>query len=583
MVNRYILFLLLWLLISPAPLLAGVKAYTDQTTYYEGDTITLTIEVENQYRSEPDLSALEQAFQLLGTGKSRQLMFINGKRSDKTSWRISLSPLTSGQITIPSLSVGPEQTQPISLTVKPASSADNAWDSQDIFLLAEAETAGKTPFVQQQIRFRVRLFLRLPLMKGELSDPAPENAIIERLGEGKRYRGTHGGREYEVIERNYAIFPEKSGEIVIPPITFQGRIITNGSAHRQRPRSSFDRFFQDDFFNPPSSRNSRPIKITSAETRLQVKPQPASYTGEFWLPSEQLILRDGWAENPPTLRAGEPVSRTILIEAKGLAASHVPQLELAAPDHLRIYPEQPETENVTDGTWVFGRSQQTFTYIPSQPGLQSLPEISLTWWDSARNQQRIARLPAWEVKVEPAIDSTSSLPAPVPARAAAESPLKEEEQQAQRIEHTQPWWWIIALSLLIVLSLAAYVLHRSGMIQRYRGKERADTQSEKDRVLNSIRLASQTNDAAAAAKAIMALAALQWPDRPPLSLRELAARVKHGSPELLELDRVLYGTGNLSWDGGALYQVLGSGFTAKRDKPQTGKDALQALYPSFDS
>lgn len=581
MVNRLVIPLLLWLLISPAPLLAGVEAFTDQTIYYEGDTITLTIEVENLDQSEPDLSPLEKAFQVLGTGKSRQLMFINGKRSDKTSWRISLSPLNNGQVTIPPLSIGPEQTRPVTLTIKPASSADNAWDKQDIFLLAEAETGDQAPFVQQQIRFRVRLFLRLPLMKGELSDPAPEDAIIERLGEGKRYRATHEGKEYEVIERNYAIFPEKSGEMVVPPITFQGRVITNGSRHRQRPPSTLDHFFQDDFFDLPSSRNSRPIGVTSPETRLQIKPQPDEYTGKHWLPSEQLILRDGWAENPPTLRAGEPVTRTILIEAKGLAASHIPQLELHTPEHLRIYPEQPETENVTDGTWVFGRSQQTFTYIPSQAGLQSLPEISLTWWDSTENQQRIARLPAWQVRVEPAVGGGNGQTDPLPDKPAIEQPARERKPPAT----DEPWNWIglsVAMMLAILILLGLF-LRRSGFNRQRMSNANPAAPNDRNLALKSVQQATLANDAPATAKAVMTLAALQWPERPPLNLRDLSNRVEHGSAQLLELDQVLYGYGENHWNGEALWQALSAGLNEKEGDQKTENECLQPLYPSFDT
>jgi hypothetical protein len=59
--------------------MAGVRASFDRPTVYEGDTVTLTIEVDGaKPGGEPDLSPLAQAFDVLGTSTGSQISIING-------------------------------------------------------------------------------------------------------------------------------------------------------------------------------------------------------------------------------------------------------------------------------------------------------------------------------------------------------------------------------------------------------------------------------------------------------------------------------------------------------------------------
>ena len=82
------------------------------------------------------------------------------------------------------------------------------------------------------------------------------------------------------------------------------------------------------------------------------------------------------------IRAGEPVTRTLTLEAKGLEASQLPEIHPPESGTLRVYSEQPELSNRSDGDWIFGRSEQRITYVVTQPGKLELPEVRIDWWDS---------------------------------------------------------------------------------------------------------------------------------------------------------------------------------------------------------
>ena len=60
------------------------------------------------------------------------------------------------------------------------------------------------------------------------------DAVVERLGEDRRFSASLGDQTYQVIERDYAIFPEKSGELYIPPVQFRGRVASGDPTARRR-------------------------------------------------------------------------------------------------------------------------------------------------------------------------------------------------------------------------------------------------------------------------------------------------------------------------------------------------------------
>jgi len=568
---------LLLCLLLPSTLFAKASAHVDRTTLYQGDRVTLTIESEDQ-DGEPDFSPLQADFRTGGTSQSQQISIINGRYSNKTSWQIELEPLRANNVIIPSIRVGNEQTQPILLTIKQPTPQEQAQTANDIFILVKAETGGHPPFVQQQIRYSVRLLFRLPLIDGELSTPVVENSIIEQLGDSERSRTIYNGSEYQVIERHYAIFPEKSGELTLPPIHFQGRVSIN-RAQTGRPQSARDRFFQDNFFNSRrSAQSSRPVRIQSQEITLQVQPQPAQYSGQHWLPSEQLTLKDSWAHTPPEFRAGQPVSRTLTIEAKGLAASHIPQLSLDAPNHLRIYPEPAETESATDGTWVYGQSKQTFTYIPSKPGRQSLPAISLTWWNITTGKQEIATLPAWQIDVLPPLEGTthqSTIESPEPS-----IETKEETKTINQPDESQVNGLYLSVSAALALFIffaVRYLLKHKAFRQKFlSNREGVNRESV---ILKNLQHACANNQPTAAKTALLQLAAETWPQQSVTGLSALASKLEAGTAELQALDQALYAADSSNWQGAALWKLFKNGLPIKRPSSTKRDDGLELLYP----
>ena len=349
-----------------------------------GDALSLSIESDSRGLSErPDLSPLNADFDVLGTSSSTEISFVNGTRSDRTRWMVRLQPRHGGVIAIPSIRVGNEQTEPLTLTVTDAPPAATGKTGPHVIVETQSDVADRTIYVQQQIPYTVRLYYDDAVRAGQLAAPQPSDAIVEQLGEEKRYTAaTLDGRDYNVIERHYAITPEKSGALHVQGANFRGTAVvaTQGQPGDDSSDDMINRLLRNTpFANDPFFRRQlrgrgeaeQPVAARGRDLTIDVQARPAAATGN-WLPAESVTLHDSWADNPPQFKAGEPVTRTITVEAKGLAASQIPSLSFGSPDNVRLYPEASENQEA-GYRWrrslvASASSHRRLTYIATDKG-----------------------------------------------------------------------------------------------------------------------------------------------------------------------------------------------------------------------
>jgi hypothetical protein len=586
---------------------AGVSATLDRNTIAAGDTVTLTIEAEGQHAqgAQPDLSPLRKDFDILGTSTSQQMQIINGRMSSSASLRVELAPKHGGAIEIPALKVGDETTAPLTLTVADQPAATASQPGAPLYLETEVTPDHGSIFVQQQIQYTTRLYYSVPLTEGSLGDPAPEHAAVERLGEDKHYQTTVNGQRYQVIERSYAIFPEQSGTFTIPPVGFTGRMAT-GSAQRRpfgRLDSMIEQFFgrdpfgNDSFLTTPFGDPGKRVSVRGEAVTVQVKPHPASYTAATWLPGEDLVLHDSWAAQPPEFRVGEPVTRVISIDAKGLAASHLPEVAMPAIANMRVYPEQPRRESRTDGAVVYGHSEQSFAFVPQQAGRVTLPEIRLNWWDIKAGKERVAVLPSWNVEVLPGVGGVKGTPVPPPPAASRPQAPAVSEPPSSDAPAPQPamtlylrfWPWLAGgFALLVFAALIVRRVRRRTSpatpvpVVTQSATPAAAPVANGGAALRALHQACDDNDARAAARALLDWAAAEWPANPPRNLGAVASRLERAAAaEVRRLDQSLYAPGGVVWDGAALGNVFRTPAVKQPLKPKTPDGGLAPLYPQW--
>src|SRR5690606_33689783 len=204
-----------------------VTASIDRTAITRGETVTLTLRVDGAQGNVPmDLTPLEEDFELVGTRTSSQLRSINNRTEMWIDYYLSLFPRSEGQLEIPPLQVAGVTTQSLSVNVLPRS--DTRLDGQELFL--EAVIDKDRIYVQEQLLFSIRLYytingIRNPVFT-ELNMP---DTVIQNIGSPNQYEKLVDGVRYGVYEKQYAIFPQRSGTLTIPDIMFRGEV-TDGSS-----------------------------------------------------------------------------------------------------------------------------------------------------------------------------------------------------------------------------------------------------------------------------------------------------------------------------------------------------------------
>jgi len=539
-----------------APAGAAVRADVDRDQVYVGDTVTLVIESNAPGGGEPDLSVLQEDFEIVGTGTSSRFSMVNGRSSSLRSWRVQLRPRRMGEIRIPILRLGSEQTEPLTISVSDVPAL--ATTSGDAPALVESSIdAEGTVYVQQQVPVTVRLYQDQRVVDGVLEPLQLAGAMIEPLGLERRYTVTRNGRQYRVSESRYAVAAERRGTLQIPALDFRGKLA---------PVS-------------PGSGGMQPFRVSSEPLTLDV--QPPAIDGEYWLPAQQLTVHDNWSDRAPTLRRGEPVERVITLQAQGLSGSQLPILQPKTPPGVRIYPGRQVNDTRSDHNTLYGISRQTFTYVPGEDGELSIPSIAVNWWNTGAQRQETATVAAVMLQV------TSGAAGSDTADQQAVEGRPGVGVSGGEVGESLPWWlWVLmgVGALLAVFGLrhrsvgrGVERVRRIPMPQRVESRPRAPdpmpdegpaarptpTARRPDAVgiaqhIEQLESACRRQDAQAAGAALLALGRARWPDAPPTNLRDLADCLPQGQTEINALDRILYGSAQPSWNGAALWAAIGT-------------------------
>jgi hypothetical protein len=576
---------------------AAVVARLERGTVDSGGVFTLDIDADGAAPgAQPDLSPLQKDFVILGTGTQSETSFVNGRRSDRQRWSVKLRARRAGPGVIPAITVGSEHTEALPLTVAAPSPREAAEIAGHVFVEAGIAGAPRPVYVQQQVPYVVRLYYDDTIQRGELGAPAATDAVVEQLGNDQRGTATRNGHTYNVIERTYALSPEKSGTLHVPPVIFNGSRVVQTEGQGQRTVDPGDdmmaRMLRDSpFANDPMLRGAlsrmpfadaeEPVTAQGSAVVLDVKPRPAGVRGD-WLPAQAIALHDSWQDRPPRLKAGEPATRIITIEAKGLSASQIPPLTIADPLHARIYPAAADNQSRTDGKTIFGISTQKITYIPNADGTLDVPPVVLSWWDVDSNTPRQAILPALTLAVAPGVVTAGA----TDASAATAMPTTEHSRTdaaaaVPGLTDRRPWIVGGGLLAAVLLAFGVFVGRRHLRARDDRASHTAAVQAPIAVSLRALRQACVANDAQGAAKALLEAARAQWPHDPPRGLRALALRLEEGAAAVIGLEHSLYGAGDVaSWRGDLLLEIARRGFRPRRNEMALHDDGLAALYPS---
>lgn len=518
---------------------AEVSAKLDRSSAVVGETITLTLQTSDTDQSlDTDLSALESDFDVLDRRSETQMSFVNGRKTAYVRLVVTLEPKRAGNLRIPALTFPGATSAPLMLKVTAAPSLAPG-DPEPVFIEVTVLPDTGPYYVLSQVGLMVRIFYQANLTEAAINPPAPTQASVRLLDEVP-YQADRYGVKYRVLERRYAIFPERSGTLTIPPMQLTGRLI-------ERPS---DRLWQ------PTVRGRR-LRVASEALNLEISPRPARFAGDAWLPARRITLSQKISDNEK-LRVGEPVTRTVIVDAVGLEEHMLEEPTWPEMPGTRVYPDQPQGISRDDGEWVLGHKEFRYAIVPENEGELVLPEIRLDWWDTVAHKQRTAVLPEHRVTVLP---SELSPVAPVLPPVSDISPgAVGSVSGAKQFTSSNAVWWQSATAIFAFLwLLTLFFYYRKGPVSPLQnGANRSESLDEKA-LLKQLRQACQDNNVSSARKDLA-----QW-------IRNFAPRALRGSMRdfgaasgdrglqqaIAELDAWGFGDdGNTDWRGADLWAAF---------------------------
>lgn len=604
---RALIVLLGLALVTPGVWAAGLLADPDRTRLGANETLTLRLIAEGRVQGEPDLSSLEKDFEILSRTTSTRTTIVNGDMTQSREWVLELAPRRTGALAIPSLALGGERSQSVPIQVDPADQAAAGAGPRPLFLDAQADT--QTPYVQQPILYRVKVYYRDPPRRATLSEPQADGATIEQRGDDQSYPEQVDGLRYTVIERRYLVVPQRSGPITLKSPRLDALVQDNRPGVRRSPFADLDQMLGGQVFQglpgmADLGAGSRVVE-RGPDITLDVRSQPGG-TGLPWLPAQSIQLSDQWSPSPPRLRVGEPVTRTLTITAQGATAAQLPTLDMGAPEGAKVYPEPPTVEDLAGGGPPAAVKTHKVALVPTRAGPLTLPEIRLSWWDTGEDRPRVAVIPERTLEVEPAAAGMAVAPEPSPAPMQSLLPDTPTNQVGPKgIESGGgdgpakggPWWgdlrglwpWlssVLALGWLLTLGWALWQRRRvsAPALGAARG---AVVHPETARsALSSLRRACGRGDPRAAREALLAWGRARWPDDPPHGLGALAERLGGDDTvrALGDLDRAIYAPGadpgGSPWDGPSAWAGIEPRLKEERpESSQRDSAPLPPLYP----
>lgn len=537
----------------------SVRAELSAQQITRDESVMLTITAQG-IDAELDSSSLNENFDVVSRSSSREISTTFGNNNQLINvsivrWVLELLPKGEGVFTVPSVQVGDYETQLLTLTVSDIPKGA----SRDIFLEASVDTA--EPWVQSQVVMTLKVFQAIDIVDGGLDSPSGDNLTVQRIGEDTQSVEERDGRDYRVTQRRFAVFPQKSGQLSIEPITLSVTVPADPSRVRG-------------FFSP-----TRKLTRRSDAIELNVQPRPSANTA-WWLPAKALEIQAQWQSDPASAQVDQPLTRTLVMQAQGVLQSQLPEISIPAVEGVSLYAEDPRLAMNGDDSGLIAEQRINWALIPQRSGPLTLPAVTVEWFNTRTGQNETAQLPAETINVAPAATSakpenfasnnassdqqpsanaglSDSRTGPLAEAASAVSQQSltiQEQAQLQNqglhieaLETSVQRWRALALVTLFagLLAMAYWVFKRpaSGSVRQTSDNSAYSAVQNRLMPLQGVKRACQQGDLLQLKSALLEWAGQQWPTSSPTTIDGLCAKLPEGDArdKLGAIQLALYG------------------------------------------
>ncbi len=403
--KNFIFLMLLFVFLAYGANAAQIAGSVNRNPIPEGEVFVLTLKADKTVNAVPDLSVLNNGFQVYSTSVMSSSRIVNNNAQSSTEWQIALMAKNTGEQEIPAIHIGDSSSSPIKINVVKGKATDNsnhekAVNESPYSISASIENVQQKWYVQQQILYNVTIKDAGGLQGGEpvFNTDSAKSWIIKSLGQPEINLINEQDRQYRQIVFKYALFPQKSGKLNIPAVQFNGYALQPDSNKGMTILSSDIFGFS---LNLPSIFGVEvPVNLHVPAQEIEILPVPSAFSGKWWLPAEGVKLNAQWMTEKQNFRVGEPVTRQISLQAEGVTDSQLPDIIFTESPAFKQYPEKSVRKNFLKDETLVAQQTVVNVYIPEKSGNLLVPEVSVNWFDIKTGKPEKAIIPAEEIYVQ---------------------------------------------------------------------------------------------------------------------------------------------------------------------------------------
>lgn len=367
--------------------------------------------------------------------------------------------------------------------------AGSAISGRDLFIKV---SANKRKVYEQEpilLTYKVYTLVDLTQLEGKMPEltgfhtqeiplPQQKSFHIERVN-GKPYR--------TVTWSQYVMYPQMTGKMEIPSITFKGIVV--------QQNRSVDPF--EAFFNGGSGYVEVKRNIVAPSIKIDVLPlphKPANFSGgvgKFNI-SAQL--------NKNELKAGDPLSLRIVVGGIG-NLKLIKQPVVNFPKDWDKYDPKVTDKTKLTSNGLEGNMIYDILAVPRNQGHYTIPPVELTYYDTSLNQYKTIKTQSFEIEVAKGDGSRTSVVDYSKDQPKDIKDIKKGEAELHSVDNFFFGSVGYLMSLLIPFAafVALLVIFRNRAIDnadlvKMKGKKANKIATKRLRQANKLMLAGKTNE-----------------------------------------------------------------------------------------
>ena len=274
-------------------------------------------------------------------------------------------------------------------------SAGSAISGSDLFIKVSASK--KRVHEQEPILLTYKVYTQVDLtqLEGKMPDLKGFHTQEVPLPQQKTFHTeTVNGRPYKCVTwSQYVMYPQMTGRLEIPSITFKGIVV-------QQNRNVDP---MEAFFNGGSGYVEVKKDIKAPGITLQVDPlpqRPANFSGGVGKFNISASL------DKKEVKAGEPITLRVVVSGIG-NLKLLKQPVVNFPKDFDKYDAKVTDKTRLTANGVEGNMVYDFLAVPRNQGSYTIPSVELTYYDTSKNAYKTIKTQPFKVEVEKG-DGTSA-------------------------------------------------------------------------------------------------------------------------------------------------------------------------------